>query len=481
MEMAKKCDKCGHNNRLTYSYCVKCGKLLPGMYEKEVVRKDSYVDKDEFIKIAKERNEFSRQVASLQNEVNKLRQNQHTAPTGSRIITDKEYNDLLSDSKTLKTYRSNGYAPWGKRLISNSEYDRLSRNWIKRLGDDFESWMDKYWWIILVFVGLVVACIYIVKSCGNDAKKITESIEIVKDRNTGKFGIYDNKTNALVTPYEYDSISHRRGNDYQGVYRNYFYLYKNGKIGVADSTGKTSINCELDATEGAYNGVIILQKGDKQGLMDCYGHQIIPCEYQYVLWQRKPNTTFECPGTYVGNIIPVKSGNNTGWELYDRSGHKIRGQHYEIVMQTGDPHTIKVRDKIRVTNASYYKLLYGTVDESGHDIIPCKYYSMSRFSNDRAWVKEYYNDSWTLITPKGEKVMSLSKSYIPSVFSEGLAYISENKKIGFCDVNGKFVIPMNFEKANDSYPTFYGGKAKVIYNGRIGFVDKKGIFTPEQK
>ena len=474
--MAKKCNKCGHNNRLTYSYCVKCGKLLPGMYEKEVVRKDSYVDKDEFTRIAKERNEFSHQIASLQDEVNKLRQTQHTTLTGSRIITDKEYNDLLSDSKTLKSYRYNGYAPWGKRLISDSEYYRLNRSWYNRINDGVESWMDKYWWIILVVFGLVVVCIYLAKSCENDAEKKIETIEIVKDRNTGKFGIYDNKANALVIPYEYDSISHRKGDDYQGVYRNYFYLYKNGKVGVADNTGKLSINCELDATEGAYNGVVILQKGEKQGLMDCYGHQIIPCEYQYVLWENKPkNFSLEHPGTYVGNIIPVKADKNGSWELFNRSGKKIREQHYKAAIQTGASKFIKVRE-IR----NDYKLLYGFVDENGQIAIPCKYYNISIVGNDRAWARESYSDSWSLITTQGERLLTLPKDFTPSPFCDGLAAVFYKGKIGYYNVSGECtILPDKYEEIQNVKPYFHAGRARVSYNGQLGYIDKNGKFTAE--
>lgn len=450
--MAKKCSNpnCLYTNSDSSHYCVKCGHPLE---ERNWTDSIFRVRPKDQVKIED----------PTKKEYTVVNKDEYNALIEACNESDKKINDL---NRRLK--------------LSN-------RSWYEKLKEKLKKWWDDsgemYFWLAFIIFGFAGFVLMLVDACeSNDGKENEkEAIAIKQDNNSKKYGLYDNKRDSLIVPCEYDSIHHRKGNDFQGVYRNYFYLYKNGKIGVADSTGKISINCELDATEGAYNGVIILQKGDKQGLMDCYGHQIIPCEYQYVLWQRKPNTTFECPGTYVGNIIPVKSGNNTGWELYDRSGRKIRGQHYEMVMQTGYPHTIKVRDKIRVTNASYYKHLYGIVDESGHEIIPCKYYNMSRFSNDRAWVKEYYNDSWTLITPKGEKVTPLPKSYIPSIFSEGLALISENKKIGFCDVNGKFVIPMNYEKADDSSPTFYKGRAKVMYNGKIGFVDKKGIFTPEQK
>lgn len=454
----------------TPHYCPHCGELLSGKNDLEAVEVE---------------------------ELNELKKGGPKAPAGKIYIKREEANRNINAYNEMI---NSGYAPSGKRIITQEEHKKLKNtsqlhdNWNKERNRLKNSTIyhnvEHYTWgfylgTTLAGIFMITGCIYLFgwivpflwDKMGNKNNNTIEAIQVVKDNTTGKFGIYDNKAEVLITPHEYDSISHRKGNDYQGVYRNFFYVYKNGKIGVADSTGKISINCELDATEGAYNGVIILQKGDKKGLMDCYGHQIIPCEYQYVLWQERPNLTFECPGTYVGNIIPVKIDNNTGWELYNRSGRKIRGQHYEIVMQTGDPHTIKVRDKIKATNASYYRHLYGSVDESGQELIPCKYYSMSRFSNERAWVLE--SDSWKLITPKGDKVISLPRSYVPSIFSEGLAYITEKTKIGFCDTNGKFVIPIIYEKTSDSSPSFYGGKAKVMYDGKPGYIDKTGKFTPD--
>lgn len=129
-----------------------------------------------------------------------------------------------------------------------------------------------------------------------------------------------------------------------------------------------------------------------------------------------------------------------------------------------------------------YKVLYGIVDDNGQVIIPCQYYCISVFGNDRAWVKKSYSDSWSLITSRGERLLTLSKGYTPSVFHDGLAAITESGKIGYCDTSGKFVIPMNYEQirnSDGSYMSFdfYNGKARVSYNGKIGWIDKTGKFT----
>ena len=459
----------------TPHYCPHCGELLSGKNDLEAVEVE---------------------------ELNELKKGGSKAPAGKIYIKREEANRNINAYNEMI---NSGYAPSGKRIITQEEHKKLKNtshlhdNWNKERNRLKNSTIyhnvEHYTWgfylgTTLAGLFMITGCIYLFgwivpflwDKMVNKNKNTIEAIQVVKDNTTGKYGIFDNNSEVLVTPYEYDSISHRKGNDYQGIYRNYFYVYKNGKIGVADSTGKISITCELDATEGAYNGVIIMQKGDKKGLMDCYGHQIIPCEYQYVLWENRPNyNSLEYSRTYVGNIIPVKADKNSGWELYNRSGRKIRGQHYKAAIQTGDPRLIKVRE-IRTD----YKILYGIVDESGQVVVPCKYYGISLFGNDRAWAKQNYSDSWSLITSTGERLMTLSKGITPSVFHDGMAAVTEKGKIGYCDTSGKFVIPMKYEQirnSDGSYTSkdFYYGKARVSYNGKPGSIDKTGKFTPDSE
>ena len=419
--MARTCSKCNYSNSDRSHYCVKCGAPL----EKKWLfsNKVGYGSDYRRYEVIAET-----EVESLRNERNRLR---------------KQINDS-----------------WGIK----------GENWIK---DNKEM----IGWTIASFFAIVFAG-WMFTKC-DFSQKTSEVIEIRKDEDSGKYGIFNNESKTLVTPYEYDSISHRKGINYQGDW-NFFFIYKNGKFGVADSTGRITINCELDAARGLYNGIDILFKEGKQGLMNAYGQQILPCEYQYVLWESESKySSLEHPGTYVGNILPVKADKNGGWELYNRSGRIIRGQRYKAAIQTGDPKLIKVRE-----NRNDYKVLYGIVDENGQVIIPCKYYSISVFGNDRAWAKQSYSDSWSLITSTGERLMTLSKGITPSAFHDGMAAVTEKGKIGYCDTSGKFVIPMNFEcvRNNDgSYESydFYNGKARVLYNGKTGYVDKIGTFTPD--
>lgn len=451
-------------------YCPHCGRLLEGSEEFVAIDKKSLDDLKKGL----------------------------VAPEGYVYIDDDEakrnitaYNSMIKD----------GYAPAGKILVPEEEHDRLCKS--KKALEEWEmTFRDKvverdvnhFTWdfygivflvglfVIFTGIGLFVFTDFLIDKFSGTPT--AETVKIVKDDASGKYGIYDNRGDSLAIPYEYDSISHRKGRDhYQGDW-NFFYLYKNGQLGVADSLGRLTYSCDLglDSVLRACHGVLVVCNDGKQGLMDGYGHQILPIKYQYVLWEnRHTYSTLEHPGTYVGNIIPAKPDRNRGWELYDRSGKKISSQQYKAAIQTGDPRLIKVSE-----NRNDYKTYYGIVDETGQVVLPCIYHGISNFGNGRAWVRKSSNEPWTLITSKGERLATLSSAaYTPSEFSDSMAAVKNyDNTFGYCDMSGKLVIPMIYEQVridgNKSYGNdFYSGKARVSYKGKSGYIDKTGKFTPD--
>lgn len=421
--MARICSKCNYSNSNTSHYCVKCGEPLEktGIFASKPDKIYEVISKSELDSLRKERNTLREQTNRLQKQINNS---------------------------------------WGIK----------TEKWIK---DNINT----IGWIIVSIVVIAFFGLLITKC--DFSPKPSEVVEIRKDATTGKYGLYNKESKTLVLPYDYDSISHRKGVNDQGNW-NFFFIHRDGKFGVADSTGTMTIPCQLNAARGLYNGIDILFKDGKQGLMNAYGQLILPCEYQYVLWENESKIiTLVRPGNYVGNILPVKANKTRGWELYDRSGKKIRNQHYKAAIQTGDPKLIKVCE-----NRNDSKFLYGIVDENGQTILPCKYYSISVFGDDRAWAKQNYKDPWSLFTSKGNRLTTLSKGVTPSAFSDGLAALTEKSKIGYCDTSGKMVIPFHFEQVrnNDgSYVSynFHNGKARVSYDGKTGYIDKSGTFTPD--
>ena len=56
----------------------------------------------------------------------------------------------------------------------------------------------------------------------------------------------------------------------------------------------------------------------------------------------------------------------------------------------------------------------------------------------------------------------------PSVFSEGVAYVSVNGKCGFIDKSGKVVVPLKYEDGR----SFKEGLVAVKLNGKWGFISR---------
>lgn len=55
-------------------------------------------------------------------------------------------------------------------------------------------------------------------------------------------------------------------------------------------------------------------------------------------------------------------------------------------------------------------------------------------------------------------------------FQEGLAVVMLDRKMGYINTKGEFVIPNRFERAYN----FSGGLARVRINGKFGFIDRGG-------
>ena len=100
--------------------------------------------------------------------------------------------------------------------------------------------------------------------------------------------------------------------------------------------------------------------------------------------------------------------------------------------------------------------------------------------NKMIWVK-YDINSYALKTIQGEHKFTLADGFVPYVFSKGLSAVKDksNNNVGYCDATGKkYVIQMGKYKAIEGVdPSFRDGRAKISYNGQIGYIDKSGNFT----
>ncbi|WP_394333474.1 WG repeat-containing protein [Flexibacter flexilis] len=74
---------------------------------------------------------------------------------------------------------------------------------------------------------------------------------------------------------------------------------------------------------------------------------------------------------------------------------------------------------------------------------------------------------------QGTEVIPLIYDYAEN-FSEGLACVNKNGKVGFINTEGKEVIPFVYD---DYESGFNGGLVKVKQNGKWFYINKQGNFV----
>lgn len=375
------------------------------------------------------------------------------------VVKKSDYNSLVEQRASLR--REN------QRL-----QEQVSSSWLTKIKNFYNSdFMENVKIAFSIIVSIAVLIFLIVMVYDSCSK--SDTIEIVKENS--KYGLYDNKLDKQVQPFVYDSISYQNKND-----ENYYCLYKDGKIGLADSTGATKLDCVADSIIPVESKLLQIFSGGKQGVADVYANVILPCNFYKVFWNVIPNkwTSFDKIGQYVGNIIPVKETLYSKWELYDRSGKKINDAQYSDIKQTGHSNLVNV------SNLYGY---YGLVDINGNTVLPLEYISLSVCINNRMWAKhKKVRAQWDCIDENGQKIFSLPRGYSVYYFSDSLsAVINTDGLLGYVNPDGTFSIPAIFKQAKTktgSYydPSFYNGKAIVSDGKSNGRIDKNGNFTKDE-
>lgn len=125
--------------------------------------------------------------------------------------------------------------------------------------------------------------------------------------------------------------------------------------------------------------------------------------------------------------------------------------------------------------------LWGFIDRSGNVVIRPQFTNAGRFSHSRAAVQSPYTKLWGFIDTKGNYVISPNYCMLGAFSgSDGLAGVYQNGRMengkcvggkwGFMDTHGTWVINPILDYAE----RFISGKAKVIYNGTTGYINRNG-------
>jgi len=111
---------------------------------------------------------------------------------------------------------------------------------------------------------------------------------------------------------------------------------------------------------------------------------------------------------------------------------------------------------------------WGYINKSGDFLVNPKYKVAQEFKDDMAMVRD--SDGYLYITTSGEEIGKTDVYEVKYAFSDGYARVIQDGRWGFIDKTGKLVIPAQFDKAED----FSNGLAPVLKDGSWGYINKNG-------
>ena len=116
---------------------------------------------------------------------------------------------------------------------------------------------------------------------------------------------------------------------------------------------------------------------------------------------------------------------------------------------------------------------WGAVDRNDKLIIPLKYgFLMPFYEGYAAAYKTKYGKA-ALIDSNGKELTDFIYDSM-SGCQEGRICVSKDGKYGFLDTTGKVIIPLIYEWPNDYPQVFKDGKAKVIKDNEVFYIDRFG-------
>lgn len=362
--------------------------------------------------------------------------------TSGYFLTDYVYDDMISsEDGTLFAYQNNGQ-DGGKTVFSFDENGKATE-----LGTfHFENWYS--------------------------------------GRFSGNVELQDNDWKFI----ELHSDGSAYSNEFYSFDENYFRIGQNGKIGVADSTGKVVVPCLYDKVwrlgdrlEGYFMAIL----GDKFGLYDEEGNLVLPVEND--LWE----------GILADglNLHLMRDGK---YGVVDRKGNIIIPYEYDWITLTS-------------YEEGYYLVeqngLYGLLDLEGAVVLPVVYDEYPVFY-DGVWVFRkngtleavLYKEK-LLLPPEGyqmESIINVAGGYLDITYNglhgiinsngdivlpceyhsidyDGFAVtVEKNNQYGLSTLDGRTIVPCEYDEIIRNYESSY----TISRDGKSGFVQDGALLFP---
>ena len=317
---------------------------------------------------------------------------------------------------------------------------------------------------------LFICITLLIFACKSENQKEYSQAELTEDilpfREGKLWGLASEKGEILVKPqYNYIDFAYGETNT------NLFAVFDKGKWGVIDKKGKIIVPIQFWRVNILPNAIVVGDTPeDKSALYNLEGKLLLPAEYDAInyvkAYQDKWQNLFLCHKESKVGLYDIKKGemilspeyeiqsisvSNSNAEvfalakngflaLFDTKGKQVSEFKYQeygggTIMSEG---YAKVQDR---------RGLWGVVDKYGKEVIPCKYKGMGLGVCNQRIAFQGNNGKWGYLNvSSGEEVVKAIYDRTRD-FSDGFGEVEKNRKVGFLDVNGKVVVPVEYEGA----------------------------------
>lgn len=272
-----------------------------------------------------------------------------------------------------------------------------------------------------------------------------------KDDKTGLYGYMDGKGEVII------EAKYKSAADFEYLSTGYTQVYdENETATIIDKSGKEYLPF------GEYRVVSVPQydlmffKDDslKYGVVNLEGERVLEALYDKIEINNE------------GTII-VTLNNKRG--VFDKNGNAILDIVYDYIYQVEDALIVMKEDK------------FGLVNLKGKELVPINYEEVQIAHSIREGERQIFE----VVNSEGKIGFFDSKGKQLTDFlydgnspgRGGLIPVLKDDKWGYIDVEGKTIIPFQFDYAS----SFVDGSAEVEINNERKFINKKGEFIEEEK
>lgn len=218
--------------------------------------------------------------------------------------------------------------------------------------------------------------------------------------------------------------------------------------GFIDHHGRMAIQPQYQYAYPFNEGVAVVKDYDRYGMINRQNKEVFPIKFEILT------------SMYQGLLF---AGDNNGMAMYDKDFKQLTKPIYTELVGLSEDRVLVARDS-----------LYGFLDRTGREVIPCQYHSAGLFHDGRTYVSK--DGKWGIIDTQGNVILPIeydnsgfrAEAYI---YHDSLALIEKDGRYGYCDIDGRILIYPSFENA---YQFSYG--LAPVMMGKWGYIDTKGDF-----